>query len=151
MDPGWPARQASETFAERERPRDVTYEFGPFRLRRDGLLLANDRVVHLTPTEEAFLVVLVEAEGARVGKEEVADRVWTSSAPSDASLSRCVHTLRRKLREAAPSTPVIETCYGRGFRVSLPVRRLAPEGRPFPRAAALPEPARRPAPDSESW
>lgn len=101
------------------------FEFGPFRLRRDGVLFAHDAPVDLTPTEEAFLRTLVEARGARVGKEEIAARAWPMRAPSDASLARCLHTLRRKLRAAAPSTPrVVATSYRRGFSLCLPVRRV---------------------------
>lgn len=45
--------------------------------------------------------------------------------PSDASLARCRHTLRRKLKEAAPLVPqVIATSYRRGFSVCIPVRRV---------------------------
>jgi DNA-binding winged helix-turn-helix (wHTH) protein len=118
-------------------------EFGPFRLRPDGVLFAAGRVVDLTPTEEAFLTALVEAGGARVSKETVAMRAWPATVPSDASISRCLHTLRRKLQEAAPGgSDLIATTYRRGFSLSVPVRRVeadAPQG-PVGR---LP-PARRP-------
>jgi DNA-binding winged helix-turn-helix (wHTH) protein len=101
----------------------VSYAFGPFRLRGDGILLAGESVVPLTPTEESFLQVLVAAGGLRVTKDAIAEQVWTRAAVSDASLSRCVHTLRRKLEAASPVRPVIATCYGRGYLLALPVTR----------------------------
>jgi len=92
------------------------------------VLFAGDAVVALTPTEEGFLRVLVEAEGRRVTKDVIAERVWTPEAVSDASLSRCVHTLRKKLAGAAPAAaPAIATCYGRGYRLALTVARLSVE------------------------
>lgn len=91
------------------------------------MLLAGDAVVPLTPTEERFLRVLVEAAGLRVAKDAIADQVWTRTAVADASLSRCVHTLRRKLQATAPAAAVITTCYGRGYRLAMPVARVAAE------------------------
>jgi DNA-binding winged helix-turn-helix (wHTH) protein len=111
-----------------EGPQEIAYQFGPFQLRPDGTLLANGRLVPLTPTEEAVLTVLVEARGLRVGKDRIAERAWPATVPSDASLARCLHTLRRKLREAAPLLPhVIATSYRRGFNVCIPVRRVDAE------------------------
>lgn len=111
-----------------EGPQEVAYQFGPFQLRPDGTLLANGRVVPLTPTEEAVLTVLVEARGLRVGKDRIAERAWPATVPSDGSVARCLHTLRRKLREAAPLLPrVIATSYRRGFNVCIPVRRVGVE------------------------
>lgn len=120
--------------ARAEGPPDVSYEFGPFQLRPDGTLLASGRVVPLTPTEEGLLTVLVEARGLRVGKDRIAERAWPASFPTDASLARCLHTLRRKLREAAPLIPrVIATSYRRGWSLCIPVRRVdaqSPAGAP---------------------
>ena len=114
--------------ARAEGRQDVAYEFGPFQMRPDGSLLANGRVVPLTPTEEACLTVLVEARGLRVGKDRIAERAWPASIPTDASLARCLHTLRRKLREAAPLLPrVIATSYRRGWSLCVPVRCVEAE------------------------
>ena len=110
------------------------------------MLLAGEAIVPLTPTEEGFLRVLVEAAGRRVAKDAIADQVWTRAAVADGSLSRCVHTLRRKLEARAPAAPVIATCYGRGYRLAVPVVRIAAE-RPRPTAVApFPERGVRPKP-----
>jgi DNA-binding winged helix-turn-helix (wHTH) protein len=110
---------------EERPPSPAVAEFGPFRLRSDGVLFADGRIVDLTPTEEAFLAALVEAGGARVSKEAVALRAWPTSVPSDASIARCLHTLRRKLQEAAPGgSGLIATTYRRGFSLCVPVRRV---------------------------
>jgi DNA-binding winged helix-turn-helix (wHTH) protein len=94
--------------------------FGPFQLDPDGRLRAGGRAVPLTPTEERLLRVLVEAEGGRVAREKTLERVWTRRAASDASLARCVHTLRRRLVQASGGIACIRTDYGRGYRLEHP-------------------------------
>jgi DNA-binding winged helix-turn-helix (wHTH) protein len=122
------------------------YFFGAFELRTDGTLFAGRRVVPLTPTEESFLRVLVEAGGRRVTKDAIAERVWTRTTVSDSSLSRCVHTLRRKLEAAAPTASPIATCYGRGYRLALAVTRLETDEAVRARTSMARYPHRRPAP-----
>jgi DNA-binding winged helix-turn-helix (wHTH) protein len=71
-----------------EGPQEIAYQFGPFQLRPDGTLLANGRLVPLTPTEEAVLTVLVEARGLRVGKDRIAERAVRrvhAESPADGS------------------------------------------------------------------
>ena len=115
----------------------ASYAFGPFRLRADGVLLADESVLPLTPTEECFLRVLVLAGGLRVTKDAIAEQVWPRTAASDASLSRCVHTLRRKLETVAPTQAVIATCYGRGYRLAVPVARVEERAEPVRTAASV--------------
>jgi DNA-binding winged helix-turn-helix (wHTH) protein len=115
----------------------VSLAFGPFRLRADGVVLAGESVLPLTPTEERFLRVLVQAEGLRVTKDVIAEQVWPRATASDASLSRCVHTLRRKLEAVAPAQPVIATCYGRGYRLVVPVARGVDRTEPARAAATV--------------
>jgi DNA-binding winged helix-turn-helix (wHTH) protein len=124
----------------------VCYYFGAFQLRADGILLAGRHVVPLTPTEERFLRVLAEAGGRRLTKDAIAERVWTRTSASDASLSRCVHTLRRKLAAAVPTASPIATCYGRGYRLALAVTRLEHDGAGRSAASVGHLPQRRPAP-----
>jgi DNA-binding winged helix-turn-helix (wHTH) protein len=122
------------------------YSFGSFRLRADGILCVGAQVVALTPTEEGFLRVLVEAAGMRVAKDAIAERVWPRTAVSDSSLSRCVHTLRRKLEAATRAAAPIATCYGRGYRLTLPVTPVEPGGAERSSASLARFPHPRPAP-----
>jgi DNA-binding winged helix-turn-helix (wHTH) protein len=59
-----------------------------------------------------------------VSKDEIAQLVWTQTVASDASLARCVHTLRRRLADASDGLACIGTDYARGYRLLLEVRPL---------------------------
>jgi DNA-binding winged helix-turn-helix (wHTH) protein len=113
--------------------------FGPFTLRDDGLLFAGEEHVPLTPTEEAVLRLLVEARGRLVSKDELIGQVWRGRAIGDASLTRAIHTLRRRLAQVPGGEQALSTVYARGYRLALPVT-LAPE--PASPAASRPEPRR---------
>jgi DNA-binding winged helix-turn-helix (wHTH) protein len=145
MDMVMDGQRAAGVSADRPVAEDSTpLAFGPFRLDPDGRLRAGGRAVPLTPTEERLLRVLVEAEGGRVAREEILQRVWTRRAASDASLARCVHTLRRRLVQASGGISCIRTDYGRGYRLELPVedlkarREASPRSLPSKAAVAAP-------------
>jgi DNA-binding winged helix-turn-helix (wHTH) protein len=95
--------------------------FGPFALHACGTLRADGQVVLLTPKEEAVLRLLVQADGRRVGKDELLAKAWPGVFASDTSLARCIHTLRRKLSEAGGGD-CIRTSYGRGYQIAVEVR-----------------------------
>jgi DNA-binding winged helix-turn-helix (wHTH) protein len=100
------------------------WEFGPYRLQPCGTLLGPQGVVALTPKEEGLLRVLVAAEGRRLSKEAILDAVWGGADVLDGSITRAVHTLRRRLGERPGGPVYIGTAYGRGYQLSVPVRRL---------------------------
>ncbi|MFN8095684.1 MAG: winged helix-turn-helix domain-containing protein [Vicinamibacteria bacterium] len=113
--------------------------FGPFRLRDDGLLFAGDRHVPLTPTEEGVLRALAATRGGLVTKNSLVAAVWNGAAVSDASVSRAIHTLRRRLAATPGGEEAIETVYARGYRLALPVAAEPPSRRSSP----VPERSRR--------
>jgi DNA-binding winged helix-turn-helix (wHTH) protein len=93
------------------------FAFHPFRLDSAQRVLSRDgKSIALTPKEFDTLLVLVEAGGRVVDKEELIERVWPDSYVGDGSLARNISVLRKALGEA-----VIETRRGRGYRISLPV------------------------------
>jgi len=99
--------------------------FGPFRLLACGTLLEGERMVPLTPKEEAVLRALVAAAGRRVSKDELVAAGWgDDAAVSDASVARAVHTLRRKLGAAGRDDVCVRTSYARGYQLAVPVERL---------------------------
>lgn len=100
------------------------WEFGAFRLRPCGTLLGPQGVVALTPKEEGVLRVLVAAEGRRVSKQAILDAVWSGADVLEGSLTRAVHTLRRRLGERPGGPVYVGTAYGRGYQLTVPVRRL---------------------------
>ena len=97
-----------------------TATFGPFTLHACGTLRAGGRVVFLTPKEEAVLRLLVRGGGRRIGSDELLENAWPGLFASDASLARCIHTLRRKLAEAG-GRDFIRTSYGRGYQLTVEV------------------------------
>jgi len=74
------------------------YRFGEFVLdvgRRE--LLRSGSPVALTPKEFQTLLLLVEAEGRAVAREELIQAIWPDSVVGDSSLGRNISALRRHL------------------------------------------------------
>ena len=93
------------------------FAFLPFRLDPAQRSLSREgQPVTLTPKEFDTLLVLLEAGGRVVDKEELIARVWPDSYVGDGSLARNISVLRKALGEE-----VIETHRGRGYRIALPV------------------------------
>jgi DNA-binding response OmpR family regulator len=79
-----------------------------FEVSRDGV------PVRLSPKEFSVLRVLLAADGAVVGAEELLERAWDElTDPFTNSMRTTVASLRRKL---GPD-PVIETVVGVGYRI----------------------------------
>ena len=94
--------------------------FGRFRLdRRQRLLWAGDQLQPLEPKVLETLLVLVEARGRLVPKDEFLTRVWPDTFVEEGSLPRNVSTLRKVLGEG-----FIETIAKRGYRFVGEVRTL---------------------------
>lgn len=106
------------------------YIFGEFVLSRHGVLFARDGEKQLPPKEYRVLRALLDAEGAVVSKARLFAVAWEHAAVGDESLTRCIYSLRRRLRVDSGAA-YIETVYGQGYRImvpparSLPGRRLA--------------------------
>jgi len=96
------------------------FTFHLFCLDAAKRLLSRDgQTVLLTPKEFDTLMVLVEARGSVVNKEELIARVWPDSYVGDGSLARNISVLRKAL-----GTEVIETLPKKGYRISVPVKRV---------------------------
>ncbi|MBV8046622.1 MAG: winged helix-turn-helix domain-containing protein, partial [Paludibacterium sp.] len=63
---------------------------------------------------------LLEGRGNLVHKNTIIDKVWGESLVGDESLTRCIYSLRRLLRESK-NNKFIETVYGKGYRFCKPV------------------------------
>jgi DNA-binding response OmpR family regulator len=94
-------------------------------LRHGGLVIdgrghrvtANDREVHLTPTEYRLLRHLAERPESVVGHGDLLTAVWGAGYRDDIHLLRVtMRNLRAKLAEAAPTRHYIATSYGVGYR-----------------------------------
>jgi DNA-binding winged helix-turn-helix (wHTH) protein len=93
---------------------DAALEFGSFRvLLRRRQLLADGVPVVLGTRAFDLLLVLLEADGLLVTKEELLSRVWPGIVVSQENLKAQVSVLRKAL---GADRDVIRTEFGRGYR-----------------------------------
>lgn len=95
-------------------------EFGGFRLLvRQRQLLAGGVPVELGARAFDILMVLIEADGALVTKDELQSRVWPGVFVAQDNLKVQICALRKALGE---SGELIRTEHGRGYRFTATVR-----------------------------
>lgn len=73
------------------------------------------------PLAMRILMVLVEAEGQVVTREEMIDAVWPDGYAGEGSLSRAIWSLRQALGDNARSPDFIETVPSVGYRLKADV------------------------------
>lgn len=102
----------------------VVYEFGPFRLDAERLLLYLDGCpVALGPKVVETLLPLVENAGEIVGKTTLLERIWPEGYVEEANLAQNVYVLRKLLRTNRCER-AIETIARRGYRFTLRVKKI---------------------------
>ena len=93
---------------------DAALEFGRFRVQlRQRQLLADGVPVELGTRAFDLLLVLLEANGLLVTKEELLGRAWPGIVVSEENLKIQVSALRKAL---GADRDVIRTEFGRGYR-----------------------------------
>jgi DNA-binding winged helix-turn-helix (wHTH) protein len=93
---------------------DAALEFGRFRVQlRQRQLLADGVPVELGTRAFDLLLVLLEADGLLVTKEELLGRAWPGIVVSEENLKIQVSALRKAL---GADRDVIRTEFGRGYR-----------------------------------
>jgi DNA-binding winged helix-turn-helix (wHTH) protein/Flp pilus assembly protein TadD len=99
------------------------YEFGPFHLDVEQLLLVHDNEpVALGPKVVETLLALVEHPGEVLGKAQLLDRIWPEGYVEEANLAQNIYVLRKTLR-ARWDSDAIETVPRRGYRFTASVKR----------------------------
>lgn len=94
-----------------------SYEFGPFRL--DPLkrrLIRDGEPVRLTPKALDLLLVLVEASGRTVEKDELLEKVWAGTIVEENNLNQNITALRKSLGDSRQDSQYIATIPGVGYR-----------------------------------
>ena len=124
-------RDDSEMFGHPAAPlaADTTLEFGRFRLlTRCRQLLADGVPVELGTRAFDLLMVLIDADGALVTKDELLALVWPGIFVDASSLKVQVCALRKALGE---DREFIRTEFGRGYRFTAAISSIAeiPENR----------------------
>jgi DNA-binding winged helix-turn-helix (wHTH) protein len=98
-------------------------EFGRFQvLLRRRRLLSEGVPIELGTRAFDLLLVLLEADGALVGKEELLSRAWPGIVVAEENLKVQISALRKALGE---SRDFIRTEFGRGYRFTAAVRLTA--------------------------
>jgi DNA-binding winged helix-turn-helix (wHTH) protein len=93
---------------------EAALEFGRFRvLLRQRQLVADGVPVELGTRAFDLLLVLLEADGSLVTKEQLISRVWPGIVVSEENLKVQVSALRKAL---GADRDVIRTEFGRGYR-----------------------------------
>ncbi len=99
------------------------YEFGCLRLETGTQTLFRDgERVALTPKAIDLLIVLVEAQGHPVGKDELLQKVWPATVVDEGSLTSHISLLRKALGE--DQRHFIETIPKRGYRFLAQAREV---------------------------
>ena len=102
---------------------DTTLAFGRFRvLLRQRQLLADGAPIELGTRAFDLLLVLLEADGSLVTKDELLSRAWPGIFVAEENLKVQISALRRALGE---DRDFIRTEFGRGYRFTAPVRSTA--------------------------
>src|SRR5689334_660686 len=106
------------------------HQFGSFRLDASRRVLFRDgQRVALTPRAIDVLVVLVEAAGQPVSRDELLRQVWAGAVVEDGSLTSHVSLLRKALAEGG-GDGLIETLSKRGYRFAGAAVASAPDPAP---------------------
>jgi DNA-binding winged helix-turn-helix (wHTH) protein len=93
---------------------DKTLAFGRFRVRlRQRQLVADGVPIELGTRAFDLLLVLLEADGSLVTKDELLSRVWPGIVVAEENLKVQVSALRKALGE---DRDFIRTEFGRGYR-----------------------------------
>jgi DNA-binding winged helix-turn-helix (wHTH) protein len=102
------------SWSRRATPAGANLEFGRFRvLWRRRQLLADGLPVELGGRAFDLLLVLLEADGALVTKEELISRVWPGIVVTEENIKVHVFALRKAL---GADRDLIRTEFGRGHR-----------------------------------
>jgi DNA-binding winged helix-turn-helix (wHTH) protein len=101
----------------------VTLEFGRFRvLLRQRQLVADGVAIEVGTRALDLLLVLLEADGSLVTKDQLMSRVWPGVIVAEENLKVQISALRKALGE---DRDFIRTEQGRGYRFTTAVRSIA--------------------------
>jgi TolB-like protein/tetratricopeptide (TPR) repeat protein len=102
------------------------YEFGAYRFdAQSRMLFRGDDHVALPPKVAELLVVLVQAAGRVLTREELVQRLWPDTVVEEGSLTSHISLLRKALGEGPKAQDFIETLPKRGYRFVASVKHVA--------------------------
>ena len=99
------------------------YEFGPFRVDPEKLLLLRDnQPVALPPKAFETLLVLVRHSETVVLKDDLMKSIWPDTFVEESNLAQNIFVLRKTLGDITGEKRYIATVPGRGYRFAEKVR-----------------------------
>ena len=105
---------------------EATLEFGRFcALLRRRQLVADGVPIELGTRALDLLLILLEADGSLVTKDELMSRVWPGIVVAEENLKAQIFALRKALGE---DRDLIRTEFGRGYRFTAEVRLIVAWG-----------------------
>jgi DNA-binding winged helix-turn-helix (wHTH) protein len=105
---------------------EATLKFGRFRvLLRQRQLVADGVPVEVGARAFDLLLVLLEADGSLVTKDELMSRVWPGIVVAEENLKVQIFALRKALDE---DRDFVRTEFGRGYRFTAAVRSAVASG-----------------------
>lgn len=108
------------------------FAFGPFRvLIAERLLLKNGAAVTLPSKTFDLLVMLIDAAGHLVKRDELMNALWPHVIVEENNLSVHVSALRKALGDEGDAPRYIETVRGHGYRFIAAVAVAVMEARPI--------------------
>ncbi|MCU0246830.1 MAG: winged helix-turn-helix domain-containing protein [Bryobacter sp.] len=115
----------------------IVCRFGPFSLDRTArVLFCGSEPVPLAPRTVDTLVVLLEAEGRVLTKEELLQRIWPDRTVDEVNLTQQISLLRRALAAKDSATEYVRNFPGRGYQFVAAIQKpeATPEAAPAPPA-----------------
>jgi DNA-binding winged helix-turn-helix (wHTH) protein len=88
-------------------------------------LASRRRTIRLEPKIMEVLICLALRAGQVVAKDQLMQDVWINTYVTADSIKRCVSILRKVLEDDARNPQIIETIPKRGYRLAVPIFRLA--------------------------
>jgi eukaryotic-like serine/threonine-protein kinase len=86
-------------------------------------LRRGDRVIKLEKNPMELLILLAQSQGRLVQREEIIQRLWGDDVFVDTrhGINTAVHKLRTALRDDADQPRILETVFGKGYRLVSPL------------------------------
>ena len=104
---------------------DVIHSFGRIRVDAARRTVCRGREkLHVTPKEFDILLYRLENSERVVSREELLAKLWPGVVVEESNLTQNIFLLRKALGETPPGGPLIETIPRRGYRISVPVKKL---------------------------
>lgn len=103
----------------------MAYRIGAHRFDPDtGEVTTPEGTVRLEPQPARVLLLLAEARGALVTRDELRQTLWPAAGASfDDGINYCIREIRKAFHEGAEDPQVVETLPRRGYRLMPTVRR----------------------------